>query len=130
MSGFEFDVSEVDALATRLGGAGPRVLSGVRAVVEESAQAVEAQMRADFSGSRRARHFPRSIDHDVRVTFGGAVEAEIGPNKRKKQGALGNILAFGTSRNGPIADIMNSLRSQEPAMVKAMQELGAKALDD
>jgi hypothetical protein len=40
--------------------------------------------------------FPSSVTTDIR-----GLTAEVGPDKNKRQGALGNLLHFGTSKSGP-----------------------------
>lgn len=124
----EFDVSELWPLADDLGASGSKVLAGVRGVVEKGAVNVKADMQREFASSGHAKHASKAIDYDVRVTFGGAVEAEIGFNKGKRQGALGNILAFGTSRNGPQGDITAGLRAEEPRMRDALIRLAVESL--
>ena len=92
----QIDTSEITRLAADLGRAGVRAVGPTRAAVEASAVAVRDSMRAAATGHPRFRAFPASITHDVR-----GLDAEIGPDKSKRQGALGNLLYFGTARSGP-----------------------------
>lgn len=117
-------------LVSTLEQASGAVAKDVAAVVKKGAQNVKEQMVRDSSGISHAPHFPGSISYDVEGDGRfGAVEAVIGPDKNRTQGALGNILAFGTSRNAPVFSIMNGLDQEAPRFEKALADLAAKALE-
>lgn len=92
----DIDTSEVTRLAVDLGRAGVRAVAPARAAVEVTAVIVRDRLRREARGHSRFRSFPRSITHDVH-----GLTAEIGPDKSARQGALGNLLYFGTARSGP-----------------------------
>jgi hypothetical protein len=117
------DVMGVTSLAADLGKAGPAVVPLARAVVERSALAVKNGMTQDASGHPHFPSFPQSITYDIR-----GLSAEIGPGKRRRQGALGNILYFGTSKNAPVLNIGAALEREAPGFEKALGEAAAKAL--
>lgn len=60
-----------------------------------------------------ARAYPYSITYDVNPMPGGA-SAEIGPDKGKKQGALGNLLEYGSVNNAPHNDGGRALIAEHP----------------
>ncbi len=128
MSDFEFDMSEVEAFATILDAAPAKALKDTREVVQKAALNIKKGMQDDFGGIAHAPYFPSAITYDTRVTHDG-IEAEIGPDKSKPQGPLGNILAFGTVKNGPVADITRSLRAQIPELQEYLGRVGADAID-
>lgn len=103
------DVVGVTKLAADLGMAGPAVVPLARAVVERSALAVKNGMARDARGHQHFPSFPNSITYDVR-----GLSAEIGPDKNRRQGALGNILYFGTSKNAPVLNIGAALEREAP----------------
>lgn len=119
----KIDASEVSALAVDLGKAGRKVTLGAAQVVLKAAMNVEAGMKKDFSGHSHAPHIPRAINHTVR-----GLSAEVGVDKRGPQGGLGNILAFGTSKNAAVVDHTASLRRELPAIEKYLGDLGASSL--
>lgn len=123
-----FDTSEVLALGADLGHIAGRSIPPLLAAVEKSASAVEKGMRSEASGHAHSPHFPNSITHDVKAHFGG-IEAEIGPDKGLSQGALGNILYFGTSKNGPVLNINGPLDTEAPNFQKAVEDAAGKLLD-
>lgn len=124
----EFDTSEVLELAADLGRIAGKTVPALLAATEKSAAAVERGMRAEASGHAHSPHFPNSITHDVKAHFGG-IEAEIGPDKGLTQGALGNILYFGTSKNGPVLNINGPLDAESPKFQKAVEDAAGKLLD-
>lgn len=121
--GVTFDTSEVAALAVDLGKAGRKATLAATQVILKAALNIEKGMRSDFSGSAHAPLAPLAIDHTVR-----GLSAEVGFNKQRPQGALGNILAYGTSKNAAIADVTASLRREIPAVEKYLGDIGASSL--
>lgn len=52
------------------------------------------------SGLAHAPAYPRSISYDLAIQTTG-VAVEIGPDKAMPQGALGNLIEYGSSNNPP-----------------------------
>lgn len=125
----EFDASEVEQLAADLGHIPGRLVAPMTAAVNKSANSVRDQMRADARGHAHFPHFPNSITAEVRTKV-GQIEAEVGPDKGLTQGALGNILYFGTSKNGPVLDINAPLDAESPKFQKAIEDAAGKLLDE
>jgi len=99
------DPTQVFATAAKLFAAGPAADAAVGAVVKKGAQNTKtdaAETVRQTSQYGRLRHYPRSITYDV-FKDGLKWSAEIGPDKDRRQGALGNIIEYGTSHHGPIA---------------------------
>lgn len=129
-----FDMKEVVALATDLGRASARVEREADKVLERGALGVKDAMAADararHAGGSAAKHFPSSISYDRRYGV-GRLAYEIGPDKDRRQGALGNILYFGTSNNAPTLDVEAGLIEEEPRFLSEMaQMLERVTLDD
>lgn len=122
------DLTQVRRLAEDLAdNTGPRLTSTVRLVVSKGALNVKTDAVRLISGHPRSRHYPASISYDLEVD-GHEVCAEIGPDKDRTQGALGNILEFGTSKNAPIPHLGPALALEEPRFADAVAEAAAKAL--
>jgi hypothetical protein len=68
--------------------------------VEDAAKLIRDDWRAQWAGFKSAPHLHKAVTHDV-FHLGGSVSAEIGPDKRKKQGPLGSLLEFGSVNNPP-----------------------------
>lgn len=98
------DASELDQLAADLAEV-PRIAGPyIRSAVERTAKHIDDDWTASASGSEYLPAFPASITYDVEVFQGfgaSVVRAEIGPDKSRAQGALGNLSEFGSVNNPP-----------------------------
>lgn len=113
------DVSQIQRLSRDLYRAGAGVQARVRAVVERGALNVKNDWRANATATagRHARLYPSSISYDVRHYPGGAI-AEIGPDKGRPQGPLGNLLEYGSSKNPPHMDGARAIAAEAPRFVE------------
>lgn len=126
---FSMNFAEVDQLVADLGEVAATAGQYVRKAVEVGARNVKTDW-ADFSsGLSHAKHFPRSITYDV-TTFQGfgasIISAEIGPDKDRPQGALGNLLEYGSVNNSPRSFGANALQANESDFQRGL----VAALDD
>ncbi|MFI2612049.1 hypothetical protein [Kitasatospora sp. NPDC018619] len=87
-----------------------RVLAAT--AVEVTARRVRDDARQRISGHRYLPRYPHSITYDIKATARG-VEAEIGPDKGRPQGPLGNIIEYGTSKNAPLPHLGPALDAAE-----------------
>lgn len=113
---FKMDFTEVNQLVADLGEVAATAGQYVRKAVEVGARNVKTDW-ADFSGGLpHAKHFPRSITYDI-TTFQGfglsIIKAEIGPDKDRPQGALGNLLEYGSVNNPPRGFGASALQANE-----------------
>lgn len=125
----EFDASEVMELAADLGKIPGKMVAPMIAVVTKSSNSVRDAMRSDASGIGHAPHFPNSITADVKMKA-GLIEGEVGPDKGRTQGPLGNILYFGTSNNGPVLNINGPLDAEAPKFQAAIEVAAGKLFDE
>lgn len=124
------DVSEVNALAVTLQTAGGSVGAEVAAVVRKGALNVKNDARRIATGIGHAPLYPFSIGYDVTGDGRfGTVEAEIGPDKDRPQGALGNILEYGTVNNAPITHLGPALDREGPRFMDAIAASAVKVLE-
>jgi hypothetical protein len=100
-------------------------------VVRKGALNVKNDWRANATSSagRHARLYPASIGYDVTQEPDGA-SAEIGPDKGRPQGALGNLLEFGSANNPPHNDGGRALDAEEPRMVAAVEAVATRLVAD
>lgn len=113
---------DINRLAADLADASLKASVAVRAVVQKGALNVKTDARRLSSGMAHAPHYPRSIGYDTKFTASG-VEAEIGPDKSKPQGALGNLLEYGSVNNAPSAHLGPALDIEGPKFVKAIADV-------
>lgn len=122
MAGFDFDMSQVNALAVSLGDAAKTVDRRASAVVRKTAFDVEATSKQFAPVDTGALRNSIGTDvYDNRLL--GAVEAEIGPTVE-----YGAYVEFGTSRQAPAAYMGPALDRHTPAFVQALEQLGGEVL--
>lgn len=101
-------MDDVASLAEQLRRAGSEALiREVEGVVKRGAVNIKRDWRknAKESAGQSARAYPYSIDFDgPHRRPGHVIEAEIGPDKDKRQGALGNLIEYGSVNNPPNND--------------------------
>lgn len=126
----EIDVSEVESLAVTLNTVGGSVGREVAAVVRKGALNVKTDARRFATGIGHAPLYPASISYGVTGDGRfGVIEAEIGPDKGRPQGALGNILEYGTVNNAPHTHLGPALDREGPRFMDAIAAAGAKVLE-
>jgi hypothetical protein len=124
-----FDTAEVRAVAELLVDAARVAPAEARKVVAKGALNIKNDARRRVSGLAHAPAYPSSITYDTEQTANGAT-AEIGPDKSKRQGSLGNILEYGTVKNAPIPHMAPAAEREKPKFEKAMEAAATEPLED
>lgn len=119
--------SELRQLIVDLDRAQSRAVTEVRGVVERGAVNIKKDWAQRWSGHRRYTALPRAVTYDVAYGL-GSVSAQIGPDKNLPQGALGNIIEFGTVHNAPNPGGGPALQTETPKFEKALGQLGERLL--
>lgn len=124
----EVQVTGDRELLAALDRAQSRSVPEVEKVVSKGSLNIKQDAARRASGIAHAPTYPASIGYDL---FHGltTVRSEIGPDKAKRQGALGNILEFGTRNNAPIPHLGPALDTEAPRYVKALEDLGRDLLE-
>ncbi|UJP41785.1 hypothetical protein [Cellulomonas palmilytica] len=125
--GIFVDTTELRVLAVDLTKAAAATTDLVRPVVQRGALNIKRDLQADAAASAHFKGMTSSISYDTEVTRRG-VEAEIGPDKKRRGGALGNIAYFGTSRGGGTLDLDGPLAAEEPRLVASLAKALGKLL--
>lgn len=99
----------------------------VVAVLSRGALNIKNAWRDSASGLPHAPRYPHSIGYDLDVSSSSA-EAVIGPDKDLAQGALGNLIEFGSVNNPPHNDGGRALLAEERRFIGAMEALGDRIL--
>lgn len=120
---------ELRALAHDLREAPVKAQAAAVGVVRHGALNVKRgwQDNARTSAGRHGRRYPSSIGYDTDIDK-GHIEAEIGPDKNRPQGALGNLIEFGSVHNPPHNDGGRALRVEAPKFEHALAEVALDAL--
>lgn len=121
------DITGLNELVADLTEAPRRVQRKVDAVVRKGAVNVKNDAARLISGLAHAPLYPASITFDAKWKR-GAYEAEIGPDKTRPQGALGNLLEYGSANNAPLTHLGPALDLEGPRFEKAIADLAGDAL--
>ena len=122
------DVSELRTLAADLGKISDGASKRAAAVVKRGAVNIETQMQTDFAGSKHFRQIGPTINFDM-VPTRTAIEAQIGPDKRRRAARLANIAYFGGANGGGgTVDVTNGLRQETPKFLEQMEKVLSRDL--
>lgn len=125
------DMSEVNHLAADLIAASFATLPMAEKVLEVGAAKIKKDAQRNIRAADKAGRlpgYPSSITYDTQ-TRGTSVSAEVGPDKDRNQGPLGNVLEYGTSDTAPIPHLQPALEAEAP-VVEQLLAAGAAALID
>lgn len=121
------DLIGYNELIADLAGAPVKVAAAARAVVGKGALNIKKDWQERASGLAHAPLYPASITYDTSFKRGGW-EAEIGPDKDKPQGALGNLITYGSANNPPSGDDIAVAAAEAPKFEKAIMDVAAEIL--
>ena len=127
---FGIDSSELDRLAADLGAVAKNAGPFIRKAVEFGARNVRDDWRENAQGMSHAPAFPSSITYDMRggnAIRGSEIEAEIGPDKSRPQGALGNLIEYGSVNNPPQGLGLGALQREEPDFLEGLTKAESDA---
>jgi hypothetical protein len=114
--------AELRQFAIAVGRIADGAYEDVDGVITKAAVNVKTEMVADVSKSPHFKGMAGSITYEHHNTR-GVIRREVGPDKGRRGGALGNIYYFGTSRGGGSGKIEKPLNSEEPRLMSAIQAL-------
>lgn len=97
-------------------------------VVAKGALNIKNDARRRIGRPAHAPAYASAITYDTYRWFTGPA-ADIGPDKGRRQGALGNVLEFGTVNNAPIPHMIPAAEAESPRFEKAMGDLAARLLE-
>lgn len=129
MTGLDFDVSDLKRLAATIDQSIPVALRDVRAVVARGALNVKKDAQTRVGRGPYTPRYASAISYDSHQITTGAW-AEIGPDKDKAQGPLGNLLEYeyGTPWSAPTPHLGPALEAEAPKFEKALEDVLFKAL--
>jgi hypothetical protein len=116
------EIFGLNELVTDLSDASQKAQRRVPGVIRKAATNVKDDWRQRASGLAHAPLYPSSITFDTSWK-GIAYEAEVGPDKDRPQGALGNLITFGSVNNAPTGHDVAVALAEEPKLAKALEDL-------
>ena len=119
---FFVDSSQLRELSQNVGRVSGGLIGDVDKVVKRGAQNIKNELVADAQASKHFKALAGAISYDSDYRL-GQVAYEVGPDKGRRGGALGNIYYFGTSRGGGSGDLDKPLGSEGPRLEKALGDM-------
>lgn len=125
-----FDMRDVRRLEEHLARSIPIVRREARQVVNRGALNVKRDWakNARSSSGRHAPAYPSSISYDLLSVGPDITDARIGPDKEAPQGALGNLLEYGSVKNPPHNDGGRALAAETPRFEAALDVVVSRGL--
>lgn len=120
-------VTGLDEWIVQLDKAQSKALPEAEKVLSKGALNIKNSAIRRISGHPHSPAYPRSIGYDL-YHLPGSARARIGPDKQRRQGALGNILEYGTVNNAPIPHLGPALTEEAPRFERALGDLGVDLL--
>lgn len=106
-----------------------RAVPGLLAVLRKGSLNVKRDWQRAWRGHAHIPALPSAISYDVTRSRAG-LHAEIGVDKVRAQGPLGNIIEFGTLKNAPIPGGLPALSREIPNLEREIGRVMAEALGD
>jgi hypothetical protein len=123
------DTSDLKRLAAAIDRSVNIAPAKVRAVVQKGALNIKKDAQRRVGRGPYIRRYADAITYDTQETPTGA-SAEIGPDKNKAQGALGNLLEYeyGTPWSAPRPHLGPALEAEEPRFTQALEDAIVEAV--
>lgn len=122
------DLRQFDELVADLGKIPGRLAPQVAATVKKGAQNIKDDWADRWSDLDSAPRLDAAISYSLAGGGYGVFAAEIGPDKDRPQGALGNLVEYGSVNNAPIPGGAPALDAEEPRFTKAIAGAAADAV--
>lgn len=101
----------------------------VAKVVKKGVQNIKTDTQTRWAGARYAPALAAAVTYDDPVIEGNTVSSEVGPDKDRRQGALGNIYEFGVPGTAPQPALNPAADAEEPRFAQALEDLGGDLLE-
>lgn len=124
----EIHATGLTELIADFGKASLKALPEIEKVISKGALNIKQDAAQRASGLAHARAYPSSIGYDL-YYLPGSIRARIGPDKDKRQGALGNLLEYGSVNNPPRPHLSPALDAEAPRTERAIADVAQRLLE-
>jgi len=130
----DFNFDELTTLSADLGTVADNTGSHINSAVQRTSVLVKDAARSSVqSGGKGWRHIARAIDYEV-TTFQGfgasVIKSEIGYNRDKPAGHVGNLREYGTPKLAPHSDLRTALEANQADFEKGIEKAIGDALKE
>ena len=117
------DDLELRGLIADLGKVPGRAVKPLDAVVKRGAQNLKDEYNGQFARSRHFKGAAGSVTYDSTTSI-GRISYEVGPDKERRAGALGNLFFFGGANGGGgTGDLDGPVDAEEPRMMENIEKV-------
>lgn len=113
----------LDSLVGDLTAAPARAQLAARGIIDREAKTTQDDARSFAPSGPHLPSYADSITYDIRHVGAGVIEAEIGPDKGLPQGALGNLVEYGSVNNAPQSHLGPALDLAGPRLERSFRDL-------
>lgn len=113
---------ELRAFARDLDKIASKALPETEAVISKGALNIKNDLIDGIPSGSSWRALRGAISYDLKYGL-GSIGAEIGPDKGRRGGALGNLYYFGGSRGGGYGDLEGPLARETPNLERELDKL-------
>jgi hypothetical protein len=110
-----------------LAGAPAALQVNVGKAVKVNALKIKQSAQSRIRGHAHLPQYPNSITYDI-TTSPTHAEAEIGPDKELGQGALGNLIEYGSRKNAPLPHMGPALDENADDLQRGIETALTQAL--
>lgn len=121
MTLFRSDVDDFREAAADLSRIAAKAVPQARVTMGQLGEAFADEWRANAreTSGEHGKHYPDSIDAGLAFTV-SSVAVDVGPNRLKKQGAMGRGFEFGSENQPPHLDGLRAMTLMEPRITRAL----------
>jgi hypothetical protein len=125
----DVDTTQLRAWSATLNRAADECPEEAKKVVGKGCNNIKKDWQRRWTGLSHAPALPYAISYDV-TQAGDVITGEVGPDKNKRQGALGNLIEFGSINNPPHPGGAPALDAEGPRFERALADLGVDLLGE
>lgn len=126
-----FDNSDVQKLTASFNSLDGHLKKNVKTAGTVTARHVKDDAKAlalaDLGGGS-ARAYPFSIGYDT-IESAAGIRWEVGPDKSRTQGALGNLIEYGSRNNSAFGQLASALEANAGDFERGIEIAAAQALE-
>jgi len=123
----DIDLSDVNRYIAELDRVPSRADKELVRVGERGAYNIKKDWQAAWSGHSHIPQLPAAVTYE-RMTRATELEWVVGPDKNRPQGALGNLIEFGSVKNAPIPGGQPALDREAPRTERAIADVLERVL--
>lgn len=121
-------IEGLDGLLADLQTAGTRAMDGIYATTAKAALNIKTEAARNAPNRHGSlKLYPKSITYDIERFGRVGVQAEIGPDKDLPQGALGNLIEFGSVHNHAEPSLIPAWEKESETWIKFVSDAAEAA---